>query len=242
VSAAGEDVRFDGLMVHVARPAATTDRAVLLYPTIMGVDEPMRRFAAEFAAVGLLAVVWDPYDGAEVGGGPQVMLPRSKEREDREVLADLDRVVTYMEAELGADSIAAIGWCFGGRIALLHAGRDQRVRPVCAYNPTIYSTTPLEVPGIGPISRADFAGQTLDELEISRAIRGPVQVSRPERDFTQGPEYEALFAALCARPDQTIYEFHPGATHGFSYTPGEANERAHRLAWAVTLALFGTGL
>lgn len=47
-----------------------------------------------------------------------------------------------------------------------------------------------------------------------------------------------LHVALRTRQDPTIYEYYPAAGHGFSYTPGEANERAHRYAWATTLSLF----
>ena len=137
---------------------------------------------------------------------------------------------------MGLAGTAAIGWCFGGRIGLLHAGSDQRVLALSAYNPTIWSPTPIEINGVS-ISRADFAGQTLDEFALAKAIRGPVQISRPEHDFTTDAEYMRLMNALCERSDPTLYEYYPDAHHGFSYTPGEANERAHRFAWNATLAM-----
>ncbi|MBS1895320.1 MAG: dienelactone hydrolase family protein [Actinobacteria bacterium] len=236
-----EDVRLGRLRLHMAHPESKGDAGVLLYPTIFGIDDAMRGFAAELALGGLTAVVWDPYDGDAAVGGVGEMLARSKRCEDGQMIADLTEIVDHLRG-LGLDRIAALGWCFGGRVALLHAGGDQRLEAVASYNPTIYSEAPLEVPGIGLMSKADFGGQTMDEFGLARSIRGPVQVARPARDLTHPAEYRRLFEALCERPDPTVYEYHPHATHGFSYTPGEANERAHRLAWANTAALFDSTL
>ena len=52
--------------------------------------------------------------------------------------------------------------------------------------------------------------------------------------------YESLIGALFDRPDPTIYEYYPGVGHGFSYTPGEANERATKLAWRGSTSLLAT--
>ncbi len=236
-----EDRRIGSLRIHVAFPAAESRTGVLLYPTIMGLDATMRACAGVFAAAGMTAVVWDPYDGEDGNGVVPQMLARSQQCEDRQVVADLTRIVDHMGDELRLPVIAGIGWCFGGRVGLLHAGTDQRVRVLAAYNPTIWSPTPVDIDG-KVLSKADFPQQTLDEFELARAIRGPVQVSRPENDFTQPAEYQRLLDALCARPDPTFYEYHPSADHGFSYTPGEANLRAHRLAWAATMSLFAATL
>lgn len=232
-----EEVRIEGLRIQVTHPEAASGAGVLLYPTIMGIDGPMEDFASSLAATGVTAAVWDPYDGEGGTGEIKEMLLRSKQCEDQSMVRDLTRIVDHLRDELELREIAALGWCFGGRIALLHAGSDDRIDLVCAYNPTLYSPTPVEIAGIGLMSRADFPGQTMDEFALSSSIRGPVQVSRPERDFTQNAEYQRLFEVLCGRSGPTIYEFHPGASHGFSYTPGEANEKAHRVAWATTETL-----
>jgi carboxymethylenebutenolidase len=109
---------------------------------------------------------------------------------------------------------------------------------VGSYTPSMFVETPAPIPTIGTVTIADFPGQTLDQFELAKSIRGPVHVSRPEQDFTLPIAYETLFAALRERPDPTIYEFHPGADHGFSYMPGEVNVRAHRMAWGVSLSIF----
>jgi dienelactone hydrolase len=52
-----------------------------------------------------------------------------------------------MQGELGLDAIAGIGWCFGGRVALVHGGSDDRLSAVAAYNPTVWSDATVETRG-----------------------------------------------------------------------------------------------
>jgi carboxymethylenebutenolidase len=233
-----EEQRLGSLRIHVARPQSDSKVGALLYPTIFGLEDSMRGFARSIADAGVTAVVWDPYDGEDSTSDAKEMLARSKDREDAEVVRDLKAIVDHMEGELDLPDIAAVGWCFGGRLALVHAGSDDRVGTVCTYNPTMWSETPV---AIGPFtqSRADFVGQTMDEFELAKAIGGPVQVCRPGSDFTQPAEYDRLIGALHSRNDPTVYEYYPKAEHGFSYTPGADNERAQRQSWATTLELLG---
>ncbi len=222
-------------------PSGGSRTGVLLYPTIMGVNEPMRRFAGELADLGMAVVIWDPYRGDPVQGSIIEIVEKSKRCHDDDAIHDVTRIADHMGQALGVDRIGGIGWCFGGRIGILHAALDKRVEVFCSYNPTMLSVAPVEIEGVGTVSKADQPGQTMDEMALAAQIVGPVQVTRPSHDFTQPAEYEALTAALFQRPDPTFYEFYPGTDHGFSYMPGAANAHAHRLAWARTLDLL-TGL
>jgi carboxymethylenebutenolidase len=235
----GEDRRLGHLRLHVAEPSEPAHVAMLLYPTIFGLDDTMRTFARALALAGITAVVWDPYDGEDAAGGVPGMVERSKTREDETMVADLRTVVDHVVGDLGIAAVAGLGWCFGGRIAVLHAGHDDRVQAVCAYNPTIWpEALPADVaPTTPPLVRSDFPGQTMDEFDLAARIAGPVQVCHPEHDFTPQAEYDRLLAALYGRPTPTTYEYYPGCDHGFSYTPGPANALAHRMAWAGSLAL-----
>ena len=237
VTSTTNDLRLGSARAWVAPPRGRSGGGVLLYPTIFGINPPMRRFAGELAERGLTAVVWDPYRGEPLGDAIGEIIEQSKTVTDDAAVDDLRRIVDHMRSELGLERIAGIGWCFGGRIGLLSAALDDRIALLCSYNPTMLPITPIEVPGVGPTSKADHPGQTMDEMDLARRISGPVQVTRPEQDFTQPAEYEALAAALFAREAPTFYEYYPGAEHGFSYTPGAANERAQRLAWTRTLSL-----
>lgn len=239
--ARAEDRRLGSLRLHVASAASATTTGVLLYPTIFGLNQAMRGFARDLASAGMTAVVWDPYDGEDGTDVVPEMVARAKQREDETVIGDLRTVVDHMRDDLGLASIAGVGWCFGGRLAVLHAGVDDRIGPLSLYNPTFWSATPVDVNG-RPMSRADWPGQTMDEFELAASVQGPVQVCRPEHDLTQPAEYERLMEVLRTRSAPTIYEYYPGSEHGFSYSPGDANERAHRCAWAITRALFTTEL
>ncbi len=232
-----EELRLGSLRIQVAHASAPTV-GVLLYPTIMGLDDTMRGFARAVARTGMTAVVWDPYDGEDGNGDVREMLAKSKRCEDESMVRDLKRIVDHMQDDLSLSAVAGIGWCFGGRVALLHAGSDDRVGALSAYNPTLWSPTPVRIEGIPvPMSRADFPGQSMDEIALAGLVRGPVQIARPEHDFTQPAEYQSLMAALYERQYPTFYEYYPGAGHGFSYTPGPANEQAHDFSWAATLSL-----
>lgn len=232
-----EDRRLGALRIHIAYPAAKSQAGVLLYPTIMGLNDPMRSFAKAFANEGMTAVVWDPYDGEDGSGVMPDMLARSQKREDHGVVRDLKLIVDHMQEALGLVSIAGIGWCFGGRIGLLHAGSDHRVGALAAYNPTIWSVDGIDI-GPARVSRSDFPGQTMDEFQLAAAIRGPVQIAQPQHDFTRPEEYQRLLEALRTRSDPSVHDYYPGAEHGFSYSPSETNQRAHRFAWGVSLSLF----
>ena len=231
------DIRLGQLRIHVAHPAQNSRAGVLLYPTIRGLDDTMRESAQVFADAGMCAVVWDPYNGEDVTGDVMHMLARSKECEDESMVRDLRSVVDYMQGELELASIAGIGWCFGGRVALIHGGSDERIRAVSAYHPTLWLDTPIDFAGRS-LSIADFPEETLDVFALAASINGPVQICHPERDFTPQAAYDRLLEALRTRPEPTIYEFYPGADHGFSFALGTANEKAQRFAWAITLSLF----
>jgi carboxymethylenebutenolidase len=156
------------LRVHIAYPAAKSDAGVLLYPTIMGLNDPMRSFARAFADEGMTAVVWDPYDGEDGNGVMPEMLARSQKREDHEVVRDLKLIVDHMQEALGLVSIAGIGWCFGGRIGLLHAGSDGRLGALAAYNPTIWSEAGIDIGPVRGPRRAALLVPISEELAARR--------------------------------------------------------------------------
>jgi carboxymethylenebutenolidase len=231
------DVALGPSRARLTVPMQPNGAAVLLYPTIFGVTAWLGAFAEELAQLGLTVVAWDPYRGEPVSDSVMEMVRRSASCQDEAAMEDVTLIVDHLRSSLGVGEVAGLGWCFGGRIGLVHAGVDPRITLLCSYNPTMLSVTPVDVPGIGTTSRADQPGQTMDELALARDIVGPVQVTRPQHDFTQPAEYASLATALFERDDPTFYEYYPGAGHGFSYTPGEANQRAQTLAWSRTRSL-----
>lgn len=235
-----QEARLDKLRLFVARPARPGPTGVVILPTIAGANAFTRKTAQDFAAEAMTAVVWDPYDGQDAPPGMMDQLAWSKRITDSYAVDSLKRIVSHMMQTLGVERVCTLGWCLGGRFGLIHAGNDPRVSAVASYNPTVYSPTPVTMFG-STFSRADFAGQTMDDYATTRAIACPVQLARPEHDICQPAEYARLQEALFARSQPTHYEYYPGVGHGFAYSLDKpANVVAQRRAWASTLALFRT--
>src|SRR5262245_7646952 len=172
------EVRLGTLRLLVASPKKKSGGGVLIQPTAGGVNAHTNRVAQELAAIGYTAVVWDPYDGDPVPDEERAMVALSRRLQDEKVMADLRRATDHMLGPLGVERVASIGWCMGGRYTLMHAGTDNRVVAVAAYNPTIYS--PAGQPLNGSIaSKSAMPGQTMDEAPVIPRIPCPVNVYRP---------------------------------------------------------------
>jgi carboxymethylenebutenolidase len=217
----------------LTRPARGNGVGVILYPTIFGLNKAIAGFASNLSEAGFTVAIWDPYDGETLSSNIVAVVARSKQIEDDRCVESLQAITNYLRS-LGLGRIGGVGWCFGGRIPLLHAGRDARVTALSSYNPTILPPEPVEVAGVGKICRSDCPGQTMDECKLAEGIEGPVQVTRPGHDFTQPPQYRRIVDTLFARTFPTFYEYYPLVGHGFSFTPGDANEAAQRYAWRNT--------
>ena len=126
--------------------------------------------------------------------------------------------------ELGLTSVAILGFCIGGRFALLQAARDKRLKACAMAYPSIENPR--------------LANQELDALELAANIDCPVHLIRPGNDHVTSPEtYEVLTRALLTRSSPTTIQIHPAAEHGFMHrkTP-EANVAATSLASPQVIA------
>ena len=235
-----EILELGSARASLTRPASGNGVGVIIYPTIFGLNEAMAGFAANLADAGFTVTTWDPYDGEPLGSDVMAVIARSMKIEDERCLDSLKLITDHLHGPLGLQRIGGVGWCFGGRIGLLHAGQDTRVTAFCSYNPTLLPPEPVEVEGFGTICRSDCPGQTMDEFTLAEQMNGPVQVTRPGHDFTQPEQYQQLIDALYARKFPTFYEYYPLVGHGFSYEPGKANEAAQNYAWPNTHQLLGS--
>lgn len=238
----------DGLTLHIEKPEQDTEIGVLLVPRIYGLDQGMINTSKEIAEQGMTAVVWDPYQGEEAPVG-FAAIKRSRELQDEAVLSNLKKALDYMLANLGVKKVAVIGWCLGGRFALLLGAKDNRIQSITVYHPTIYPIEPTKInaravmPSKTPkgpaeliIQRSDSPGQSIDEFAAVAAITCPVRVIRPGHDLMQAAEYERLFDILNQRSAATYVEHYPKASHGFSSRQEfEANAKAYKLSWPMTL-------
>jgi dienelactone hydrolase len=131
-----DEMDFEALLV--AEAGAAPRPGVILFPTIMGRSDLELGFARRLAALGYAAIVADLYGVENIG--------RSRE-ECRELMNALradrprlqGRLVKVLEtirgqAEVDAEKVAAIGYCFGGLCALDLARTGADVRGVASFH------------------------------------------------------------------------------------------------------------
>ncbi|MFB6723552.1 dienelactone hydrolase family protein [Kribbella sp. NPDC056345] len=201
---------------------------MLLLPMITGIGEQIREWADELAAAGITALVWDPFKGKSTDNSTHDELAALlRQKDDDEALAEQRALLDYLTDDLGCTKAGVIGWCLGGRFALLLGARDHRLANVVAFHPT----SPSE----------HHEQHTYDTISDAPGIVAPVLVSYPSADvLVPNADFEALQTALQSRPvGATFSQYFPGAEHGFSDKARHANETnaaAFRLAWPQALA------
>ncbi|GAA1110521.1 hypothetical protein GCM10009630_04480 [Kribbella jejuensis] len=201
---------------------------MLLLPMITGIGEQVRAWADELAAEGITALAWDPFEGRSTDNATREELGGlARELDDDAALGQQSALLDYLFDELGCSKVGVIGWCLGGRFALLLAARDQRVANVVAFHPTVPSQRP--------------AHHTYDAIAETAGITAPVLVSYPSADAAvPNADFETLQTVLQARTaGATFAQYFPGAEHGFSDKSRhgkDVNAEAFRLAWPQALA------
>ena len=197
-----QDVAGDGLFGYLAQPEAAGKGAVLIVPTIFGVNAFVRGFAETLARAGLTAVVCDLYSGMPLPANYEEALARARKLNDAMVDDIEGRWLDHLQR--GGASLGVVGFCLGGRFVLIRAAQDQRIKACAAAYPSI--DNPMQ------------PNQSLDALKLAAGIACPVHVCQPGIDHVASPEtYRALRDALLGRSAATIIQYHPEAEHGFMH-------------------------
>ncbi|GAB2664394.1 dienelactone hydrolase family protein [Prescottella soli] len=221
-------VRVGELTAHLARPEGGSDTVMLLLPMINGIDEQVRDYAADVAAAGITALVWDPWHGPSLDDTPKERLfELMGQLDDEACLAEMDALLDYARGELGARRVGVIGWCLGGRFSLLLGARDRELANVVAYHPSIWDPA--------------AANHVVDAVALAPAIAAPVMVLHAGADtILSTGTFGTLQAALQSRDTgATIVHAYPGAAHGFSARARHGdpvNKAAWDISWPQVLA------
>lgn len=197
---------------HPPEPTAMPRAAVVLVQEIFGVNAHIRDVAARLAAAGhevLAPSLCDPVEPGVELGYDEAGVARG-----RELVAALgfDRAVDVVDAaagRLGADGrgVAAIGFCWGGTVALLANMRH------------------------GMAAVGYYGGRSLPFLD--EAPRAPLLLHFGERDPIIPPDHVARHRRQL--PDARIHVYDAG--HGFNCDRrADFDARAAMLAWSRTLA------
>jgi carboxymethylenebutenolidase len=219
----------NGLNAYLSRPAGGSPGGMLVIPMISGISGQVKEFADGIAAAGVTALSWDPWRGRPSGDEtPFDTLGEWMGQLDDEVsLTELATLTDHLFGELGCQRVGAIGWCMGGRFALLHGARDQRLASIVAYHPTVPGTP--------------AANHTISAVDSAAAIGAPVMMLYPGQDHLVPQEsFQALQTALHSRAEAaSLIHLYPGAEHGFSAKGrhgNPVNKAAADLAWPQALA------
>src|SRR5690606_9385721 len=158
-----EFVHVEGLRAYLARPLGGATGGMLLLPMITGIDTQVREYAHDIAASGVTALVWDPWHGPSSDDTPVEELMALMERlDDENCLTEMTTLLDHAFGELELAKVGVIGWCLGGRLALILGARDQRVANVVAYHPSIVVPRPPH--------------HAIDAVEYAGRVEAPVMV------------------------------------------------------------------
>ncbi len=219
--------RVDGHISHAERPRG----GVLMLPTITGVDAHMKDLAARLAQVGFTSLIWNPYPGEPSPADVAAAQPHAGKLNDGGLDA-MSACIDHLIGPLKLPAVAVVGFCLGGRYAVLLAAKDKRVIGCVPFYPSI------RVP-MSP-------NQTLDAIALAAEIACPVHLVHGTADQVfLHPAFLKLRDVLCERKAPTTVQVHPGAVHSFmrpDLHTNPANAAAARLSWPPAVAFLETCL
>lgn len=200
---------------------------MLLLPMITGIGSQVREYADDIARAGLTALTWDPWHGPSIDDTPRDQLAElMRGLDDETCLGEMRRLLDHLLGDLGVERAGVIGWCLGGRFALILGGRDERLANVVAYHPTVPGTP--------------APNHTAHAVEHTARIKAPVLMLYPGADTLVPREsFDRLQEALHSRDSgPSLIHVYPGAEHGFSDRSrhgNEVNANAYAISWPQAL-------
>jgi carboxymethylenebutenolidase len=242
----GEDLMFPGaggvdVNGYLARP-----RAAGRYPGMVviheagGLGDHIRDVCLRFAKLGYVALGVDLYTregGPPPAGDVPKIMARLFSMSDEIALGDLEGAADLLRSRPDVTGrVGCIGFCMGGRFALLFACSSDRLdAAVDCWGGFIDRATPEQ--------RAAPQRPT-PPLELAERVRCPLYAAIGAEDRNPSPETgERLRAALASSPHETVVEVYAGAGHAFfaNHRPTYRPEPAARL-WERIVPFLGRHL
>jgi carboxymethylenebutenolidase len=211
------------VQAYVARPDGRGPfPVVIMVHEFWGLNEDIVEKADLLAEEGYLVVAPDVFRGGSTGWIPSAIYQVST-TPNEEILEDLDAVTAWVETlpEADPDAMGIVGFCFGGRVAVLHSLHD----------PTLQATV-------------TFYGNVVADPERLAALQGPVLGIFGEEDVSIPLEdveaFEAALEEAGVEHEVTVYE---GVGHAFvESVEGIEAGGAQGEAWAQMLGFLDEAL
>lgn len=209
---------FDGVEGYLARPVGQGPfPALVLIHEWWGLNDNIKGLAVDFAQQGYVALAVDLYEG-EVADTPDAAgtLAGAVREDVDDAFANLEAAVAYLggRQDVNEDSLASVGWCFGGQWAYEMAKNDLGIDASVMYYGRFMPEDDLSM------MRADILGH-FGEDDRSIAVDDVIQ-------------FQAKLETL--EGDHAVF-IYPNAGHAFANEDNEDayNEEAAKLAWRRTM-------
>jgi carboxymethylenebutenolidase len=221
----GDGDRFQG---YLALPRTGRGPGVVILQEIFGVNGHIRSVVEQYALAGYVALAPDVFWRSErrvelgyEGADREKALALLQKTDVERTVADLGAAARTLKSRTEtAGKIAAVGYCFGGRLAYLMAANGAVDAAVSYYGGGIQNL----------LDRAD-------------KIQVPMLFHYAEQDTGIPLEaVEQVKARFAGRPDADLHVY-PGAGHGFNCTDRSAyDQQASALALGRTLTFLASHL
>lgn len=187
--------------LHLAEPATANGIGLVILPEVYNVNAWVRGVAVSYAAEGYTVLVPDLFWRQEPGvhldyDQPDRARAQGEEVDVDGVVGDVGVAAAELRRRLGAGApVAVIGFCLGGRLAVL-AGIREQLDAVIGY----------------------YAVKLDRHLDEIARLATPTLLHFGETDpWVPGETVRAVGGALADRPGLAIH-IYPGTGHGFART------------------------
>jgi carboxymethylenebutenolidase len=215
----------DSFQGYLALPKNGTGPAVIILQEIFGVNAHIRSVADQYAADGYVALAPDvfwrtqprvelSYDGADREKAMELLQKTNLDAAVADVGAAANALRALPEV---TGKVAAIGYCFGGRLAYLAAAQ-----------------------GTIDVGVAYYGGGIQNALDKADQIKAPMQFHYGELDaHIPADAVDAVRQKFASRKDAAVYSY-AQADHGFNCGDRASyNAKASALAHGRTLTFLG---
>lgn len=223
---------------YLARPRESGRYpGVILIHDIFGVSDHARDVARRFANVGFVTLVPDCFARIDLGTDETQVRSRAGQLDDRLTVRDLEGAVALLRGlAYSSGKIGTVGFCMGGRSALLFASSSDKVdATIDCWGGGISSDSPITPQHPVPV------------VELVKNLRRPVYAVFGADDENPSPAHAAQLRAYLEREDKlglVTMERFANAGHAFfaDARPERYREKAAFELWPKMVSFFKTHL